>query len=83
MSDLIKSMRRLLFQLWNGHTEHVATEGRRLAAMNVTVERAYTAGFRDGYFKAVSDLVKEGLVDPPLEECVGVGDDVSNREILH
>jgi hypothetical protein len=71
MSDLMKTMRLLLFRLWNRHADEVAKEGRRLAETKA-VERAYAAGFRDGFFGAVSDLVQEGVIEGLPKECVAV-----------
>ena len=72
MAGAVQSMRRLLFRLWHGHADDVAREGRRLSLAKETTERAYAAGFRDGYFGALADLAKEGMVTAPPDKCVVV-----------
>lgn len=83
MSDLIKTMRLLLFRLWNGHADAVAEEGRRLADRGESIERAYAAGHRDGYFGAVADLVQEGVIAGVPSECISVSMRLANHDSVH
>lgn len=83
MSGQFKTMRRFLFRLWNGHADEVGLESHRLAAQGESVERAYTSGFRDGYFGAVADLVREGMVTEPTKCTVVVSGPLPNHESIH
>lgn len=68
MADhLMKAFRHALNRLWNTRANDVA-KGAESADPNP--KRAYAAGYRDGYFAAVADLVQAGLVEGPPQKCV-------------
>lgn len=64
----MQKMRQVLFRLWASHEHEKAVAAEGWKKGGPMAERAYTEGFRDGYFEAVADLVREGLVVNSVHE---------------